>query len=190
MLTVIMVMVSTLAIANDKPTVKVESVEAKTVAVIAYGLGGVATDIQLKTGNGKVLYRESVKSGENFAKKLELAAIPAGEYTLEVENANNFTAIPVVLTSSTAVVKIADKVTIVKPQLSLVGNKMNVVIAEELNQEVWVSIFDNDANRLAFEKVTPDNLKRFDLSRLKAGQYTIQLSTGGKNFVQSVSLDK
>lgn len=191
MLTIMMVMISTLVIANDnEPTVKVENVRAKSIAVIAYDLGGVKTDIQLRSATGKVLYTETVKSGQNFGKKLELSAIPNGEYTLEVENAESYTAIPVVLNTDSARAKVADKVTIVKPQVNVIGDKMNVFVDEKQNEEVWVSIYDVDANRLVFKKITNDKGVRFDLSKLDAGNYTVHMSTRGKKFVQSLSLDK
>ncbi|NVJ46523.1 MAG: hypothetical protein HWE07_05325, partial [Cytophagia bacterium] len=81
MLTIVMVMISTLAIANDKPTVKVKSVEAKTIAVVAYGYGAAKTDITLKSGNGRVFYKETVVDGSNYAKRLDMSEMPAGEYT-------------------------------------------------------------------------------------------------------------
>lgn len=190
MLTIVMVMISTLAIANDKPTVKVKNAEAKTIAVVAYGYGVAKTDITLKSGNGRVFYKETVLNGENFAKRLDLSQMPNGEYTVEVENNNSFTAIPVILENASAVVRSSDEVTIVKPTLSVVGDKLNVAIDEANTQEVWVSIFDNDSNRLAFEKVSAENMKRFDLSKLDRGQYTVYMFTEGKNFVQSLSLKK
>lgn len=191
MLTIMMVMISTLVIANDnKPTVKVENVEAKTIGVIAYGLGEVKTDIQLINSNGKVFYKETVKSGENFAKKLELAAIPAGEYTLEVDNSESFTAIPVVMNTDSAIAKVADQVTIVKPKLALSGDKLNVFFTDNVTNEIWVSIYDASSNRLAYEKLSADKLKRFDLSKLEKGEYIIHMFAGGKKFVQSLSLNK
>ncbi|MEC7753120.1 MAG: hypothetical protein VYB44_03760 [Bacteroidota bacterium] len=190
MLTLAIVATSTFVMANDKPKVKVENVGAKTVAVVAFGLGNANTGIQLRNKQGKALYKESVKSGEHFAKRLELAAIANGEYILEIESADSFTAIPVVLTSDSALVKTADQVTIVKPKLAMNGDKLDVIIADEFTDEIWVSIFDVDSNRLAFERISSENLKRFDLSRLKKGSYTIQMTTRGKRFIQSVSLDK
>lgn len=190
MLTIMMVMISTLVIANERPTVKVKSVEAKTVAVVAYGLGEVQTAIQLKNGNGEVLYTATVKPGESFAKKLKLAAVPSGDYTIEVENSESFTAIPVTLSAGSVDVKTADQITIMKPRLSVVGDKLNVMISDEFTKEVWVSIFDNKANRLAYERVSLDNLKRFDLSNLKEGEYTVRMSAEGKSFIQSLSLEK
>lgn len=190
MLTIVMVMISTLAIANDKPTVKVKSVEAKTIAVVAYGYGAVKTDITLKSGNGRVFYKETVSDGINYAKRLDMSEMPNGEYTLEVENNNTFTAIPVIVENASTVIKNADEVTIVKPTISVVGDKLNVAFADQVTKEVWVSIFDNDSNRLAFEKVSADHLKRFDLSKLDNGQYTVRMSTEGKNFIQSLSLKK
>lgn len=191
MLTIMMVMISTLVIANDnEPTVKVENVKAKSLAVIAYDLGGVKTDIQLRSATGKVYYTETVKSGQNFGKRLELSSVPNGEYTLEVENAESYTAIPVVLNTDSAQAKIADKVTIVKPQVSVIGDKMNVFVDEKQSEEVWVSIYDVNANRLAIRKISNDKGVRFDLSKLDAGNYTVHMSTRGKKFVQSLSLDK
>lgn len=190
MLTIVMVMISTLAIANDKPTVKVKSVEAKTVAVVAYGYGEAKTDITLRSGNGRVFYRETFKTGENFAKRLDMSEMPKGEYTIEIENNESFTAIPVSVEFASAVVKAEDEVTIIKPRLSVIGDKLNVAFADEFTKEVWVSIFDINSNRLAYEKVSAENMKRFDLSRLGKGEYTVHMFTEGKKFVQSLSLDK
>lgn len=190
MLTIMMVMISTLAIANVKPTVKVKSVEAKTVAVVAYGYGEAKTDITLRSGNGHVFYRETLKAGENFAKRLDMSEMPKGEYTIEVENSDSFTAIPVIVDSASAVVKTEDEVTIVKPRLSVIGDKLNVAFADPFTKEVWVSIYDTNSNRLVYEKVSAENMKRFDLSKLAKGQYTVLMSTEGKKFVQSLSLDK
>jgi len=190
MLTIVMVMISTLAIANDKPTVKVKNAEAKTIAVVAYGYGVAKTDITLKSGNGRVFYKETMSNGENFAKRLDLSQMPNGEYTLEVENNDTFTAVPVIVENTSAVVKANDEVTIVKPTLRVVGDRLDIAIAGNYAKDVWVSIFDNDSNRLVFEKVSTEKMKRFDLSKLNRGRYTVYMSTEGKNFVQSVSLDK
>lgn len=190
MLTVVMIMISTLVMANEKPTVKVKSVEAKTIAVVAYGYGAAKTDITLRSGNGKVFYTESVTNGENYAKRLDMSELPKGEYTLEVENNDSFTAIPVTIEFNSAVVATADEVTIVKPRLSVVGDKLNVAFSDQATKSVWVSIYDNASNRLAYEKVTSDSMKRFDLSHLDKGEYTVHMSTEGKRFIQSVSLEK
>ena len=100
------------------------------------------------------------------------------------------TAIPVKLEQNTAVINSKDEVTIVKPTLNVVGDKLNVAFADQNTEEVWVSIFDNNSNRLAYEKVSTENRKRFDLSRLEKGDYTVLMFTKGKKFIQSVSLEK
>lgn len=190
MLTIVMIMISTLVLANEKPTVKVKSVEAKTIAVVAYGYGAAKTDITLRDSNGKVFYTESVSNEENFAKRLDVSGLPQGEYSLEVENDNSLTTIPVTIEMNNAEVVKADEVTIIKPNLSVVGDKLNVAFNNKETQSVWVSIYDNASNRLAYEKVTSNSLKRFDLSHLEKGEYTVHMSTEGKRFIQSVSLKK
>lgn len=190
MLTIMIVMISTIAFANnEKPVVKVERVGAKSLAVIAYHLGEESTQIQLKSNNGKTLYRANVEQGNKFAQKLNLSTIAAGDYTLEIENNNTFTAIPVKLDKDSAFINSDDQVTIVKPKLCLTGSNLDILTAD-ISNDVWVSIYNDQNQRIALEKISDASLKRFNLSQLNDGNYTVQMTTKGRKFVQSVALKK
>ena len=57
MLTAVMIMVSTFALANNnKPAVKIEKTGVKTFAVIAYGLNEGETEIAFRDQDGRILY--------------------------------------------------------------------------------------------------------------------------------------
>lgn len=188
LLTAMMVMASTFAIANDnKPNVKVEKVGMKSVVVFAYGLGAHETQVQLKDANGSILYKANTQEGRKFAKRFDLSSLEAGNYTLEVENESSFTATPVVLNADSAWVNSADQVTILKPVLRKNGEKLDVIMPDEDNT-VFITIYDENFRKLASESIDGESLKRFDLSQLAQGAYTIKMRTKGRNFVQSVSI--
>ncbi len=189
LLTIMMVMVSTFVFANDNLTVKVERVNAKSIAVSISGMEAIKTQVQLKSENGSILYKASANN-ENFAKRLDLNALPAGSYSLEVENSQSFTTTPVVIATDSAFVNVADQVTIIKPVILMNGRSLDVVLPSEEAAAVLVTIFDKDMNKLAIEPIKGESLKRFDLSKLGSGSYTVKMETKGKSFIQSVSLNK
>lgn len=189
LLTIMMVMVSTFVFANDNLTVKVERVNAKSIAVSISGMEAIKTQVQLKSENGSILYKASANN-ENFAQRLDLNALPTGSYSLEVENSQSFTTTPVVIATDSAFVNVADQVTIIKPVILMNGRSLDVVLPSEEAAAVLVTIFDKDMNKLATEPIKGESLKRFDLSKLGSGSYTVKMETKGKSFIQSVSLNK
>jgi len=189
LLTIMMVMVSTFVFANDNLTVKVERVNAKSIAVSISGLDAIKTQVQLKGENGSILYKAS-SNNENFARRLDLNALPAGNYALEVENTHGFTTTPVVIAEDSAFVNVVDQVTIIKPVVLMNGKSLDVILPTEDAAAVLVTIFDRDMNKLAIEPINGESLTRFDLSKLGAGSYTVKMETKGKSFIQSVSLNK
>lgn len=189
LLTAVMVMASTLVIANDtKPSVKVEKVGTKSVVVYTQGLGEATTHIQLKDENGSILYSAQSEKGQKFAKRFDLNALEAGNYTIEVENEMSFTATPLSINTDSAWVKGADQVTIIKPVIRQNGEKLDIILPTENDDKVSVTIFDSNFRKLTSESFNGEALKRFDLSKLKQGSYTVKMRTNGRNFVQSVSI--
>ena len=188
MLTAVMIMVSTFALANDnKPAVKIEKTGVKTFAVIAYGLNEGETEIAFRDQDGRILYSSTLKGGERYAKKLDLNNLPNGKYVLEVENKATFTATPLEVNAFTAIAQFDGQVSILKPLVHQKGGKLDVILPTEVQADV--TIYDNNARKIATETVAGSSLKRFDLSRLEKGDYTVMVKTGGRNFIQSVSLD-
>lgn len=189
LLTAVMVMASTFVIANDtKPSVKVEKVGMKSVVVSTKGLGEATAHIQLKDENGSVLYSAQSEEGQKFAKRFDLAALEAGNYTIEVENELSFTATPLSINADSAWINADDQITIIKPVIRQNGEKLDIILPTENSDEVSITIFDSNFRKLTSESFNGEALKRFDLSKLKQGSYTVKMRTSGRNFVQSVSI--
>lgn len=189
LLTAVMVMASTFVIANDtKPSVKVEKVGMKSVVVSTKGLGEATAHIQLKDENGSVLYSAQSEKGQKFAKRFDLAALETGNYTIEVENELSFTATPLSINADSAWINADDQITIIKPVIRQNGEKLDIILPTENNNEVSITIFDSNFRKLTSESFSGEALKRFDLSKLEQGSYTVKMRTSGRNFVQSVSI--
>jgi len=189
LLTAIMVMVSTFAIANDnKPSVRIEKAGLKSLVVFVKGLGESETQIKLKDQNGLTLYNTQTQEGLEFAKKFDLRSLEAGNYTVEVENELSFTATPILINSDSAWINSEDQVTILKPVLRQTGGKLDIILPSDDCDDVIVTIYDSNFKKLASENFDGAALKRFDLSQLAQGAYTVKMKTKGRNFVQSVSV--
>lgn len=189
LLTAVMVMASTFAIANDnKPTVRVEKAGLKSVVVFVQGLGESETQIKLKDQAGSTLYITQTQEGLEFAKRFDLKSLEAGNYTLEIENESSFTATPVSINADSAWVNNDDQVTIMKPVLRQNGEKLDVIFPANDCDDVLITIYDSKFRKLVMEGFDGESLKRFDLSQLAQGAYTVKMRTKGRNFVQSVSI--
>ncbi len=185
-----MVMVAALSFANgNKPNVKVEKVGAKTVALYASGLGTSKTQVQLRDENGLILHQMVSDNNEKVAKRFDLNALPAGNYSIEIENETSFSATPVQVTADEATVNTADQVVIVKPVVRQNGDVLDVIMPSEDTTAVSVIIYDSNLNPVYRETVAgTTELRRYDLSKLGKGAYRVKVSAQGKDFIQFVAL--
>lgn len=189
LLTAVMVMASTFAIANgNKPTVRIEKAGLKSVVVFVKGLGESEAQVKLKDQNGSTLYITQTQEGLEFAKRFDLRSLEAGNYTVEVENESSFTTTPVSINADSAWITAADQVTIMKPVLRQTGEKLDIILPTDGSDDVLITIYDSELRKLATESIDGESLKRFDLSKLAQGAYTVKMTTKGRNFVQSVSI--
>lgn len=185
-----MVMVAALSFANgNKPNVKVEKVGVKTIALYASGLGASKTQVQLRDENGLILHQMVSDNNEKVAKRFDLNALPAGNYSIEIENETSFSATPVKVTADEATVNTADQVVIVKPVVRQNGDVLDLIMPSEDTTAVSVIIYDSNLNPVYRETVAgTTELRRYDLSKLGKGAYRVKMSAQGKDFIQFVAL--
>ncbi|MCE7992254.1 MAG: hypothetical protein HEP71_09750 [Roseivirga sp.] len=185
-----MVMVAAMSFANgNKPNVKVEKVGAKTIALYASHLGASKTQVQLRDENGLVLHQLVSDNNEKVSKRFDLNALPAGNYSIEIENETSFSSTTVQLTDLEATVNIADQVMIVKPVVRQNGNILDIIMPSEDTTSVSVIIYDCNFDQVYKETVDgTTELRRYDLSKLGKGGYTVKMISQGQKFIQFVAL--
>ena len=189
LLIAMMVMATALSFANgNKPNVKVEKVGAKVIALNASGLGTSKTQVQLKDENGLILHQLVLNNNE-VNKNFNLSSLPAGNYSLEVENETSFTATPITVADEQARVIADDQVMIIKPVVRQNGDLLDIILPSEDSATVSVTIFDGNLQPVYRDTVEgTTELKRYDLSKLGRGGYRIKMKAQGKEFIQFVAL--
>lgn len=185
-----MVMVAAVSFANgNKPNVKVEKVGVKMIALYASGLGASKTQVQLRDENGFILHQMVSDNNEKVTKKFDLKSLPAGNYSIEVENETSFSTTPIVVTAAEANVNAADQVVIIKPVIRQNGDMLDIIMPSEDTTAVSVIIYDSNFDQVY--KGTMDGsieMKRYDLSKLGKGGYSVKMRAQGKDFIQFVAL--
>lgn len=158
------------------------SAKAKTITVETSLWKAESVTVQIKEIGGSVILDEVVKSEKGF-RKYDLHNLPSGTYTLELSDdlkikIQNFVIKGEDLSMSKEVV------TIYKPVILVSENNIDVNLLT-LNQNVSVKILDDNDSVVFSEKiVSPSIHKRYDLTRLSKGQYTMKVSFGGRSFYQ------
>jgi hypothetical protein len=190
MLIVIMVMASTMSFANgDKPTVKVQTVGAKTIALTASGFGTSETQIKLRDEKGSILHTERILGENEYSKKFDLNSLKTGTYYIEVENETSFSTVSVEVSAVSTNVLNDSKVVIMKPVIRRNGDLLDILMPSEDSASVEVSIYDSNFKRVFKETVAGSNdLRRYNLSQLAQGDYRIKMNAGGKEFIQFVAV--
>jgi hypothetical protein len=81
------------------------------------------------------------------------------------------------------------KVVIMKPVIRRNGDLLDIFLPSENAAEVEISIYDSNFNRVFKETVGQNSdLRRYNLSQLAQGDYSIKMNTGGKEFIQFVAV--
>lgn len=190
MLIAMMIMATAMSFANgNKPNVKVEKVGAKMIALQASQLGTSKTKVQLKDENGLILHSAVLNNNEKVNKRFDLTSLPAGNYSIEVENEVAFTTTPIEIIGRQAYVISGDQVTIVKPVVRQIGDFLDVILPSEDTASVNVTIYDDSFKPLYTETLnSTTELRRYDLSKLVKGGYNVKMTTKGKDFIRFVAL--
>lgn len=190
MLIAIMVMASTMSFANgDKPNVKVQTVGAKTIALTASGFGTSETQIKLRDEKGSILHIERILGKNEYSKKFDLNSLRVGTYYIEVENETSFSTMSIEVSSVATNVLEDSKVVIMKPIIRRNGDLLDILLPNENTNDVVVSIYDSNFNRVFKETVLQSkDVRRYNLSQLAQGGYSIKMNTGGKEFIQFVAV--
>lgn len=143
--------------------------------------------ISFKNDLGYVFYSKKVKDLSSYKVKYDLAAFPDGEYRLELNASTHTLNVPVTIENGTVTLK---------EELAtapVVSNKQNVVAVElsgETSNAWYVMIKNNDGELLFKETVENSSsaTRKYDLSNLDKGIYTLHFSTAGNTFSHNVSV--
>jgi hypothetical protein len=165
--------------ANGNPGIPAENV--KSIIVETHTWKAAAIQVQIRNAEGQVVLEETVKTGN--LRKYNLRNLPDGNYVLELSD--KFKSTEQEFTISRNEVKLADQKKIAfKPVITC--NEENVDI-NLMTQGIpaYIVIADQNGETLFEEKCVRSSVnRRYDISRLPTGNYSIFVQVGDKTYSQ------
>ncbi|MBL6446276.1 hypothetical protein JMN32_08150 [Fulvivirga sp. 29W222] len=175
---------------GSTPYIKVTSYDLKKFFVIIKNTDSSKVNVVLKDGNNFSLYKETYINSDEYLKGFDLQSLPDGEYTLEIENNQRIEMFALSIINNKLSINKDSRLVIHKPSINQNGNKVDVALQKLQEAPLKLSILDN-TNDIIFEDTLADNgnlTKRYDMSRLGPGSYTMRIDIAGKLFSQSIRI--
>jgi hypothetical protein len=167
--------------------VKISSVE-KSVIV---NLGNVQKEeitIAIEDAAGNTLVTESVKNNANFVKKYNVSKLEAGQYSITITKRTLRTVQPFIVSNEGVTMSDVEKKEKFLPYVIQNGNKLDVNVLLGNYNNISVKILDNEGRSSLDDRnyVVLTLHKRYDLSKLPAGNYIAEVTAGDETFYYSI----
>ena len=178
---------------SSDPFLKVRGKGSKEFALFIDKLSVDLTNtlIYLRDENGGVLYKENLSDGKEYKKLFDLTALPEGNYLLEIEDGVKTKSYPLKITASDLQIDYLRQTDSYKPQfITQDHNKVGVSLFNVNEKEVELSIYDNNSLLVFTETIDGDMIlqRKYDLSELIPGNYTMTLKVDKKVFSQPLEV--
>jgi len=150
-------------------------------------------ELLIKDTNLLVLYRESISKNGTYSKGFDLTALPDGDYYFELEKDVKIEIMPfTVLLNQVTFTKEKD-ITIYKPTVRIVANKLYVsrlsFEAQPMKIDIYYEETFGDNTALLFsEKIENTKVigRIYEISHHKKGEYTLIFKTQGREFTERI----
>ncbi|TRX62784.1 hypothetical protein FNH22_01425 [Fulvivirga sp. M361] len=149
------------------------------------------TLIYLRDENGGVLYKENLSDGKEYKKLFDLTALPQGNYILEIEDGTRTKSYPLKITDFDLEIDHAHQSNFYKPQIvAQQNNRVGISLFNVNEKDVELNIYNNNRESV-FQEMIPGDIvlqRKYDLSELEPGYYTMSFKVGKRVFSKSVEV--
>lgn len=150
-------------------------------------------ELLIKDANLLILYRESIAKNGTYSKGFDLTALPDGEYYFELEKDVKIVIMPFIVASNEVKFEKEKEVTIYKPTVRVVDNKLFVsrlsFETQPMNVEIYYEEdFENNTSLIFSENIKNTKIvgRIYELSKQKKGDYTLVFKTQGREFTERI----
>lgn len=187
LLSVLFVLPLAMQAKDDNPFISINSIGSeKKVSLVLKNLRNPTT-IRLESVQDGVLLEEEITNAE-YARVLNLNELSAGNYKLVVSTGVRETEQPIAITRTGLSLNINDRKEFFAPVVRTSGQLLDVSLLN--NQLTTLKLKIEDAEgALVYEDEVRNVVKvekRYNLSKLPAGEYTIVLNVGDKAYVKTI----
>jgi hypothetical protein len=173
--------------------ISIKAIEnSKTVVVSLTNSASGEMTVSLEDAFGANFVSDKVKSKMHFAKRYNLSQLEAGKYRLVVVKNSVKTIQPFELTNRAIVLNELERKDKFLPSVSQKDKKMDVNVLLGNYSNIIVTMFNNEGQKVFEDKnyVILTLNKRYDLSKVMAGTYIVEVVAGDETQYFTVVLDK
>ena len=173
---------------DNDPRVKVNIIETKLMKLTLTG-NTEMFEVTVKDSYGYQLHTEKLNSLD-YSKKYDLTNLPNGNYTMEFESKSRIKVVPFRVSSSAIVLNNSEEVVYFKPMVRKVEDDVFVSMLALNNENLEILLYDEDNNLLYTDilKNSRNLDRKFNLSNLRSGDYSMVLRTNGRTFYETIKL--
>jgi hypothetical protein len=187
LLSVLFVLPLAMQAKDDNPFISINSIGSeKKVSLVLKNLKG-STTIRLESALEGVLLEEEITNAE-YARVLNLNELSDGKYKLVVSTGLRETEQPISITRTGLSLNINDRKLFFAPVVRTAGQLLDVSLLN--NQLTTLKLRIEDAEGILVYEDEVRNVvkveKRYNLSKLPAGEYTVVLNVGDKAYVKTI----
>ncbi len=161
----------------------------KKISFSAEGITGEAT-LNLLDENGVNLYTQLIADQSNYDKILDIEALPDGKYVIEFVTETKEILQPFVIKSDRIQLFTEDQITRFVPIVKTTGKFIDVSFLNDKIGTIEIEINRNNGPSVHEERMK-NVLKvkrRFDMSKMEAGIYTVKVATAARTYFREVRL--
>lgn len=161
----------------------------KQVSLEVSGFGG-PVKVTLAEEKGEILMEDRIPAGNAFSKVLDLSNLPAGAYTILVASELRETVQPLRITAVDMILNEDMRREYFAPVLRLRERDLDINWFNTRVADVGIAIFEADGPEIFRDKIHNVTRleRRYKLSDLRRGTYTVQISTPYKMYNQTITL--
>jgi len=144
----------------------------------------------IKDLNGIILYKEYIKNSGEYSKGFDLTSLPNGSYVFELDKDLEIKSYPFTVESNKVLFS-ENETTIHKPFVTSKGNYLYVSKLALNNEPLEIKIFYKDSSELIYSEIIKDTKsiqKAYKLSSNSKGDYTVVLSSNGREYYEYITL--
>ena len=190
LLTVLLSGMNKLHADNRTIITKIEHAGAKSIAVYIEFPVATSAKLSIRDADGSLIFSETYRDITIFAKKIDLANLPKGAYTLEVEGPQKINVYGVRLSDDQLLIEGGKPKVIFKPTFVQKDGYMDIIMLLLDEPKATVKIYSPVGDLLLSQEF--ENIKtlekRFNISELPAGTYSFIVSAGGRIFTQTLTV--
>ena len=123
---------------NDEKSVEIRQTEAAKVMVAVNDAPNGTLTVKITDSENRLVLRDRITKNEAFAKRYDLNALPAGDYSVEVSDANG------TLRTATFNTEVVVKPLVYSRVTAMGDNQYRLLVSNLKSKEVTVQIYDGD----------------------------------------------